>query len=312
MLGALEQRLLDLVADAVEGLEGVTVGAAGHAASLEAGAAQVRVGIVAVRPLAGFEPTTRPAHPGSDEASRVRHLRLGFEAGIEVSQQPAEDSEDGVAAGRRRALDVLTVIGHTLDAAEVRAGAAFADGEADPGFQVTEFAVESGEVPEVGSDGVIRARWSYGGIAAVWPPGAAEAAGVMESISLFAAAEPLAIHADEPVVPLGGGTAIRVRGLSTGRHRLGDAPTRSQRLAVRIVSRLSATRRGRISSGEAGAVAGMRIVPVAQPETVLAYRGPASLPSGEPTESIEVFLARDDGTPGLRIGSIAIRLAEAS
>jgi len=311
MLGALEQRLLGLVSDALAGRDQLAIGPAGAPGEPEAGSGAVRVGLATLRPVTGFEPRTRPAPPGTDETRQMRPLRLAFEASIDVSQRPAADGEDALIAARRLALDDLSTIGHALDASELRDGAAFLDGQADSGFLVTEFRLESGAIPEIGADGIVHGRWVYAGQADVWPPGGADEVGLMATVTLFGAAQPMAIDLDDPAVAVGGTTTVRIRGLAARRQRVGAAAPAEQRLAVRVASRLSQAKRGTISSGEAGAAAGVRLVPVGAIETILEYDAPASLPTGAPVERVEVFLARTDGSLGLLLGSIVVPLLAA-
>jgi hypothetical protein len=312
MLGALEQRLLGLVSDALAGRDQLAIGPAGASGEPEAGSGAVRIGLTTLRPITGFEPRMRPAPPGTDDTRRMRPLRLAFEASIDVSQRPAADGEDALIAARRLALDDLSLIGHALDAPELRDGAAFLDGDADPGFLVTEFSLESGAVPAIGADGIVRGGWVYAGHVEVWPPGGADEVGLMATVTIFGAAQPMAIDLDDPAVAVGGTTTIRVRGLAGRRQRVGaDAPV-EQRLAVRVASRLSAAKRGSISSGEAGTGAGVRLVAVGTLETILEYHAPASLPTGAPVERVEVFLARTDGRIGLLLGSIVVPLLDVS
>jgi hypothetical protein len=311
MLGALEQRLLGLVTDALAGRDHLAIGPTGPPTDPAPGEGAVRVGLAALSPVAGFEPRSRAAPPGTDETRQMRPLRLAFEAAIDVSQRPADGGDDALIAARRRCLDDLSTIGHALDASELRYGEAFIDGQDDPGYLVTEFHLASGDVPDVGADGVVRGRWVFAGTADVWPPGGAEDVGVMATVTLFGAAQPMAIDLDDPAVAVGGTTTVHVRGLAPRRQRVGAAAVVDQRLAVRVASRLSAAKRGTITTGTAGPVAGVRIVAVTAPETVLEYHAPASLPTGAPVERVEVFLARSDGSLGLLVGSIVIPLLAA-
>ena len=304
MLGALEQRLLELVAEALAGRDHLVVGIAGIPASPAAGEGTVRVGLVGLAPVAGFEPRMRPAPPGNDETRRVRPLRLSIEATIEVARRPAGADADGSAA-RRLVLDDLARVGHALDAPAIRDGSAFAAGGPDPGYAVGEMWFDSSTVPEPGEDGVIRARWVVRGLADVWPPGAAEDAGAIALVSVLTEALPVAIGLDDAVVALGGSTRLHVRGLSQSRSAAG-APA-GVRLSVRVASRLLAAERGMITSGTAGPD-GTRLVPVEAGSTTLEYRAPASLPPGAPVEHVAVSLAREDGLPTVLLGTIAIGL----
>jgi hypothetical protein len=306
MLGALEQRLLELVAEALAGRDHLVVGPAGIPADPAAGEGTVRVGLVGMTPVAGFEPRTLPAPPGDDETRRVRPLRMSIEAAIEVAQRPAGADADGSAA-RRLVLDHLARVGHALDAPGIRDGSAFAAGP-DAGYAVGEMWFDSSTVPEPGEDGVIRASWVVRGLADVWPPDAAEDAGAIALVSVLTAALPVAIGLDDAVVALGGTTRIHVRGLDPNRAAAG-APA-GVRLSARVVSRLLAAGRGTISSGTSGPD-GTRLVPVEDGTTTLEYRAPASLPPGAPVERVEVSLAREDGLPTILLGSIAIGLRAA-
>ena len=305
MLGALEQRLLELVVDALEGRDHLTVEVAGPPASPAAGEGAVRVGLLAIGPVAGFEPRLRPAPPGDAPSRLHRPLRLSIEASIDVAHRPDGDA----AATRRLALDDLSIIGHALDATEVRDGSAFASGGPDAGFVVTELRLASGEVPVVADDGTIRATWVYRGLADIWPPVPPEDAGTIDALTLLATAQPLAIDLSDATVRLGETTRVAVRGLPA--HRPGPAGPVQVQVAVRVRSTLPPAGRGTVTSGTAATEAGVRLIPVADAVTELEYHAPATMPGGAQLERVEVFLARGDGSRSLLLGSIAVPLREA-
>lgn len=305
MLGALEQRLVELVADALEGRDDLTVEAPGPPTQPAPGDGAVRVGLVTLGPIAGFEPRSRPAPPGDDAAKLHRPLRLVIEAAIDIARRPS--AADGGAA-RQVALDDMARIGHALDATTVRDGSALATAGDDPGFLVTELRLASGEVLAVADDGTVHARLVYRGLADVWPPEAPEDAGSIDAVTLLAAAQPLVLELAEPAVRLGGATRIIVRGVPA--RRPGPGGPVGVAIAVRVRGRLPAAGRGTVTSGTAGAEAGVRIVAVTDPATELEYRAPAAMPAGEPLERLEVFVARGDGRRGLLLGSLEIRLRD--
>jgi hypothetical protein len=308
MLGALEQRLEGLVGEVLADRAGVTVVSAGSGAPPAPGAAVVEVGVAVLRAAVGFEPSTRPVPPGSDETRRIRPVRLGFEARVRVTRRPADEADDAVATSRRLLLDDLALIGHALDAPEIRDGSAFVDEAVDEGYRVLEFGLGEGSVGTASTDDALRGEWSYRGRAEVWPPTPPEETGLIAGVSAILAAQPLSVVADDQAVPAGGSTRLRVRGVAPRRLADGAATPVGQAIAVRVRSRHPAARRGRITTGADGSEAGVRIVPVGELETTVEYAAPETLPPGAPVEHVEIFLARGDGRRGLLLGSIAIPL----
>jgi hypothetical protein len=308
MLGALEQRLEGLLGEALAGRAGVTVVSAGSGTPPVPGGAVVEVGVAILRPAGGFEPSTRPIPPGSDETRRIRPVRLGFEARVRVTRRPADGAGDAVATSRRLLLDDLALIGHALDAPEIRDGSTFVDAAVDEGYRVLEFGLGEGSVGTASADDALQGEWSYRGQAELWPPRPPEETGLIAGVSAIVAAQPLSIMTEDQAVTVGGTSRLRVRGIAPRRLADGAAAPVGQAIAVRVRSRHPVARRGRITTGGDGGEAGVRIVPVDELETILEYEAPDTLPPGAPVEHVEVFLARGGDGRGLLLGSIAIPL----
>ena len=134
----------------------------------------------------------------------------------------------------------------------------------------------------------------------------------MRAIDAIVAALPLSIATDSPVVPTGGTTLVRIRGVGGERLVDTDPETREPlELALTVVSDLPPNERGAITSGAAGLETGVRIVPVADPETVAGYRAPAGELGATRAEAVAVHLATPEGGRGLFLGSAAVILVPA-
>jgi hypothetical protein len=153
------------------------------------------------------------------------------------------------------------------------------------------------------------AELGYVGSAIVWPPGPPTQEGLMRAIDTIIGVLPLAITADSPVVPAGGTTSVRIRGV--GGERLVDTDPETHEpleLALTVVSDLPPDERGAITSGQPGLEVGVRIVAVSEPETVAAYRAPAGELGATRAEAVAVHLATPEGARGLFLGSAAVLL----
>jgi hypothetical protein len=78
-------------------------------------------------------------------------------------------------------------------------------------------------------------------------------------------------------------------------------------VAVKVLSSAPPAARGTVTNGAAGIEAGVRVIPVATPETAITFQAP-SLASGERTEYVAVHFATPDGRAGVFIGSLAVRI----
>jgi hypothetical protein len=198
-------------------------------------------------------------------------------------------------------LDDLSLAAHALAEEPFRSGKALRSADADPGYDVIAFALESGTVARELADGMLGAELRYRGTAQIWPPGVTGPEGTIETITTRTGFQPLAFEIKPSPVVAGTSAQIVVRGV--------DAPVQ---LAVRVMSDLDAARRGTIASGIAGAETGVRIidVPAGANEAVIDYTAPAAPLGGTRFELVAVHLATPEKTRSVLLGSAAVRVTE--
>jgi hypothetical protein len=309
MLNELEGKLTSVVADAVATRAGLHVVEAGGPLGEPAdGEGVVRVALTQVEPEAGFEPELRAFGNGGGLPRSRRVLPVRFAAALQFARRPMGTGEANATAARRLLLEDMSLVGHALGDGQVRTGAAFATA-GDPGFEVRAFELATGTVAGEPADGLLRGELVCKGKVIIWPSGVAAEEGEISAVDALAAALPLTILADDPVVEVGGSTNVRIRG-AAGR-RLTDVETGArapQRLAVGVASDLPPAQRGTITSGDPGAQAGFRIVETAEPETVVGYQAPAGDIGAITSERIAVHLAGAGGATGLPLGVTVIAL----
>lgn len=308
MLSELERKLTALVGDATTARTHLSVVSTSDATPPAAGRGVCRVGVSALSAEPGFELGELLLEHGNGSATSRRVLPVGFRATLAFGVRPNGETGPQRASARALLLDDVSVVGHALARAEVRDGRAFRTAAPDPGFAVRSFALRDGAtLGEV--DDPFAAELDYLGSAIVWPPGPPTEEGLMRAIDTIMGVLPLAITADSPVVPTGGTTSVRIRGVGGERLADTDPETReSLELALTVVSDLPPDERGAITSGRAGLEVGVRIVAVSAPETVVAYSAPAGELGATRAEAVAVHLATPEGARGLFLGSAAVLL----
>lgn len=307
MLSELERKITAVVGDSLSGRPHLTVLEAPAAAQgLQPGRGSVRVALSELTPQASFEAGsfTVEGGPGARQSRRV--LGVSFGARVEFQLRPADQSNEGLTAGRRLLLEDVSLVAHGLGAAGALAGGAFQTGAADPGFRVLTFALVKGQVGGEPVNQTLAGELLYGGDAHIWPPGAAEGAGEIRALDVTLAPLPLNVAA-EPLVKAGGQSEVRIAPVA-GSRLAGDARAPLQ-LAVGVVSDLPPAQRGRIDAGQPGATPGFRVVTAGEGETVVVYRAPTGDIGATRLEYVTVHLATPQGEAGIFLGSAAVRLA---
>jgi hypothetical protein len=311
MLSDLEGKVTAVVGDALADRPQLSVvRAVGPAAVPSAGTGIVRVGLSELTPEPGFEPEHAAFSGSGGAVTRRRVLPVRFTATIEFARAPATDDDTGRAAGRSLLLEDISATGYALGNPDVRSGGAFAMTGADPGFAVHSFDFGTGATDVDPPDGTMSGRLEYIGRAEVWPATAPDAEGVIQSVDVVTEVLPVTVTVDDPAVPRGGTTTVRIRtALGT---RLSDPATGAReavRLAVTVASDLPPAERGTIVTGDPGAETGTQIVTGTDPETAVVYAAPTGDPGAVRVEHMEVRLAAPDGRAGVLLASVAILLA---
>jgi hypothetical protein len=310
MLSELERKLTALVGDATTARAHLSVVSIADATAPDAGRGVCRVAVSALTTESGFERDALLLERGNGSATSRRVLPLGVRARLAFAVRPSADTAPQRAAARTLLLDDLSIVAHALAASDVRDGRAFRTAVPDPGFAVTAFALADGSLPGE-AEGLFVAELGYLGSASVWPPAPPTEEGLVRTIDAIVNVLPLAIAADAAVVPTGGSTTLRIRGVGGLRLLDIDPETRAPlALAVTVVSDLPPAERGAITSGEAGVELGVRIVPVSDPVTVVAYRAPVGELGATRAEAVAVHLATPEGARGLFLGAAAVLLTQ--
>jgi hypothetical protein len=311
MLSDLEGKVTAVVGDALGDRPGLSVvRAAGPVAVPGAGTGIVRVGLSELTPEPGFEPGQVAFSGSAGAVTSRRVLPVGFTASIEFARVPAADDDVSRVAGRSLLLEDISLTAYALGSPDVRSGGAFAVSGADSGFAVRSFDFGTGAADVDLATGTLSGRLQYVGRAEIWPSAAPTPEWVIRSADVVTGVLPLTVTVDDPAVPRGGTTTVRI-GTALG-TRLTDPATGAReavRLAVTVASDLPPAERGTITTGDAGAETGTRIVTVTDPKTAVVYAAPTGDPGPVRMEHVQVRLAAPDGRPGVLLASVAILLA---
>lgn len=308
MLGELERKLTAIVGDGVATRTHMQVVQAPAAPQPQPGGDVVRVGLTAVTPQPVFERGQIEFGSGAGGPTSRRVLPLQFTAAIEFRLRVAGNNPTNLSDARALLLDDMSIVSHSLATSGLRNGSAFATAAPDPGFTVFGFELTGGTTASTLEDNTLTGALLYGGAAEIWPPGPASGVGVMGRIDTVIAALPITIAADVAAVVAGSTATLRVRGV--GGTRLAETANGRTplQLAVSVLSDLPPAQRGTITSGVAGAATDVRIVPLGEDETLLAYRAPAGDLGTTRLEVIAVHLATPDRRQGVFLGTAPVQL----
>jgi len=313
VLSEFEALLVAVASDLLAARPGLEVAQAGGAPSpLGAGAGLVQIGVTAAAPDGprGFSPGDRL--PPVTEPHQVRVVPLHVDVTATLSRRAPAADDAALREARRLLLEDVTLLVHALDDPKVRDGASLRGATADPGFRVGEFALAGVTVAPTPVGDQQAATITYAGRLLVWPPGEAEEIGTVAAVDPIIEALPLTLAAEPARVPVGGTARVRIRGVTGTRLVDPDTGARSPaRLAVGVASQLPPADRGAVTTGTAAAVAGFRIVPLIEPETVVEYAAPAGPLGTVRLEEVVVHLAvtgESGETVGVRLGSVALPL----
>ena len=305
MLAALESKLTARVAEAL-GTRGVAVSQAPLPLDAPvAGQRRVRVSLDSVAAAQNFE-AERTMFTGEAPDLRGRRVvHLGFTCRVRGMAQPAGAQPQQVSDARRLLLEDLSIVLHALDGTPFRTGDDL-DAAGDPGYDVLSFVLAGGSVKADLVDGAVLGELEYRGTARVWPPGVSEEGTIIRQVDTLIEALPVDLRAVQPVLRAGDRTEVRVKVLSRTR---GSGPsTAPARLAVTVLGDLPPAERGSLADGSAASTPGFTVYAVQQGVATITYVAP---PPGFPrarTEHVAVHVATPDGTPGLQLGTVPIRL----
>lgn len=311
MLTALEQKVASVIDDVLAGRPALSVvRASAPLPPPPAGAGVARVALSQVEAEHGFgAEATAHIGPGAQSRSR-RVLPVRFTASVAFFRRPETDDDAGHTAGRNLLLEDLSSAGHALGSDAVQSGQAFETATPDPGFRVRSFRLGEGAINPGIADGLLSGTLTFSGQADLWPVGESQPEGVIAGIDVLATALPLTFTVDDAVVVAGSTTTVRIA--LPERTRLSDAESGSgapERFAVFVLSDLPPAERGGITSGTPGVEEGVRLVTVTGGAATVTYQAPAGDLGAVRVEQVAVRMARPDGTAGLLLGSVILRLA---
>jgi hypothetical protein len=308
MLSGFEGRVVAVVADLLATRANVAVvRAGGSPAPLADGSGRIEIGVVS----AGTD-TDRAFSPGGTlvwpaDSQRVVPLTAQVRASFTRKASGGQDAQ--LLTARTALLDDVTLVLHGLDTAAAHGGTGLDGAAADPGFKVLGFDLADVTVAPAPVGAVQQAAVSYNSRLLVWPPGTTETPDRIAVVDAVVETLPLGITADPPVVTAGSNALVRIYGVNGSRLVDADSDAREKvRLAVGVRSDLPPADRGAISGGVPAAVAGFRIVPVTQPQTVVIYTAPAAGPAHE---EVLVHLAQPAGGVGVVLGAVALAVRAA-
>ena len=305
MLNAFELRLTALIADKLSQRTHLSVmGSPLPQAAPAAGKGRIVVAVGEFTPANGFRPEVIRERITPPESKRV----LGLQGTVHLAfqMQPASNNAPDVADARTLMLEDMSLVSHALADNTVSVGTAFDDGT-DAGFRVLSFLLNNGN----GVSGTLPLPLSgellYSCLAEIWPPVALQPTGTIGGISTVITPLPLPGTGVEQIVQAGRPLVLRVNSLPRQRPGAAGQPAVPLSLAIKVLSSVPPASRGTITSGAAGTEAGVRIVPVTQPETSITYQAPA-LAGGERLEYVAIHYATPDNKAGVFLGSVAVRI----
>lgn len=313
MLAALESKLAGEIAQILAGRAGLSVTTAPlPLASPDPGLRNVRVAISELAPLSKFERERTAVFGDSPNRRRRRVVALGFTARVRAAACPLQQDAAQINVSREQLLEDLSLLAHALDDAAFRSGKALAGSAGDPGFEVLEFRLSTGNVGAELADGCLAGQLEYDGLALVWPPGVSQQGDEIRNVDSIIETLPATIRAARSVLQPGAQTQILVD-LSSRRRTVDGQSFEPLQLAAAVLGDLPPGQLGTIVSGAPASEAAFRLHAVGQGPTEIVYAAPASGVSRARTEYVAVHLATPDGAPGLFVGSAPIRLiAEAT
>jgi hypothetical protein len=301
MLARIEQKVAATLGDKLAGRTHVAVfSAPGSSTELQEGQGRVVVALQEVVPANGFREDEFALASTAPPVSR-RVLNVQFVVVVSARVRPQADN---IAAARTLLLDDLSHAAHVLAEESFRNGKALRSGDADPGYEVTAFALENGTVARELANGTLGGELRYRGSAQIWPPGVTGDEGVIDNIHMRTGFQPLSFEVKPSRVTAGTSAQIIVRGL--------DTPVR---LAVRVTSDLDPDKRGEITNGIPdleNVETGVSIIEVPKDarEAVIAYTAPAAPLGGVQFEVVAVYFATPENTRSVLLGSAAVRVVE--
>ncbi len=308
MFAELERKITAVIADGVAARPHLRVVAAPSAeVPTDPDDGVVRVALAALSPEPHFQPEVFAQVNGANGPASRRVVRVQFTVDLAFILRPLTDDATTSQASRGRLLDDMALVAHWLAGPEVYSGKAFASAAADPGYRVLRFEFVEGSSAPIAVDGLLTGRLAYRGLADIWPPAVSQAEGVIRVPATTLVPLPLAIVVDQPALLAEGTTAIHIRGVEGARPVDAEGAVEPLRLALTVVSDLPPDQRGRITSGEAGAETGSRIVTAGAGETVVTFQASALVPDQPRTEVVAIHLATPDQRRGLLLGSAVVQ-----
>lgn len=301
MLARIEQKIAATLGDKLAARNHVAILAApGSSPALDAGRGRLVVALQEVQPATGFREDEFGLASTAPPVSR-RVLPVHFVVSVTARMRPQDNTAPAIAAARTLLLDDLSLAAHALAEETFRNGKGLRSSDADPGYEVTAFALAGGTVARELADGNLGGELRYRGTAQIWPPGVTSPEGTIESVTTRTGFQPLSFEVKPARVAAGTAAQVIVRGL--------DTPVR---LAVRVMSDLEQAKRGTIAGGIPGAETGVRIleVPASAREVVIDYTAPAAPLGGTQFELVAIHFATPQNTRSVLLGSAAVRVTE--
>lgn len=314
MLSDLENKIASVVRDGLAGRDHVrVVRAPGVATALAAGKGLARVAIDSATPRAVFDKEQIDLFDPVGLRSR-RVVPIDFTGGIAFQFRPVDTSDANLAGGRDTMLEDLSRALHHLAGDPSRFDSVFEIAAPDPEFHVTAFEVVSATTSPTLADDMIAGELRFKGEATLWRRDVAGPEGEIRAVEPLVTTFPVSILVERPVIAPGESTRLRLRTAVGVRGRDGTslAPDTRTLLNLAICLPTEPDIPGSIPTGAAGRDAGVRIVPIGAPETVITYNAPAPGPPGAAvaprTVIIEVRLATPESRKGTLLGSAVIRV----